>query len=165
MVALTAIRSLPRLKDNEMYMIADSGANHHYIPTKIHRCYMLCIEESRNDIGGLTGPGQAATTHLGLFAAQVDDDCRHSHDMTSVAFAVDGAEVRLFSKVQACFAGNTVVHSGPSYTGRHRLILKGTNTFIPYIFDSESRLWYIKVREATQAHCFTARKLDQQDEL
>eukprot|EP00961_Rhodomonas_salina_P070879 952020-Rhodomonas_salina.1 len=120
---------------------------------------MLHIEQAYNNIGRLTGSGQASTTHFRLFAVQVKDENKRWHDLTSVAFAVRNAEVGLFSEVQASFAGNTVVRSSDPFTGRHCLLLQD-NSFIPFYFDREQRLWYIRVCEATCQHAFEERALN-----
>jgi len=156
------ISSLPKLKPDEIWMVCDSCANQHYLPETVHRRYMLRIEQAHNDIGRLTGSGQASTTHFGLFAVQVEDENKRWHDLTSVAFAVRDAEVGLFSEVQASIAGNTVIRSGDPFTGRHGLLLQD-NSFIPFHFDREQRLWYIRVHEATRQHAFEARALDPRD--
>eukprot|EP00961_Rhodomonas_salina_P286168 3866695-Rhodomonas_salina.1 len=57
--------------------------------------------------------------------------------ITSVAFAVKNSKKALFSEVQACFAGNTVLHKGHPKTGTHGIFMPDKADpenpyFVPY---------------------------------
>ena len=110
----------------------------------------------RTSIGGMTGSGQASTEEVGVFAAQLEDSDGHDVPLTSVAYSVPNGKVSLFSEVQACFAGNTVIHKGHPERGKHGIVLKGTNTFIPYHFDRQTLLWWIKVKPSRHKHMMHA---------
>eukprot|EP00961_Rhodomonas_salina_P118373 1593383-Rhodomonas_salina.1 len=73
---------------------------------------MFRVEEANQQIGCMCTDNQAKTTHFGIFAATARD--AHGTDLpfTSVAFAVKDRLKQLFSEVQCCFAGNTVLHKG-----------------------------------------------------
>ena len=148
---------LPPLEEGEEWMIADSGANRHY---HRHNRFLFRREKMNNAIGGMTGDNQAATDEFGIFACRLEDEDKINHTITSVGYSVLEAKVGLFSKVQCCFAGNTVIHSGHPETGRHSIILKGSNTFIPYHFDHHTLLWWVKVEPPRSAHCAHAREMN-----
>ena len=112
-------------------MITDSGANHHY---HHHNSFIFRREQMSNAIRGMTGGNQATTDEFGIFACRLEDDEDQDHAITLVAYSVLNAQVSLFSEIQCCFAGNTVLHRGHPETGQHGIILKGSNTFIPYHF-------------------------------
>mmetsp|Transcript_62187 Transcript_62187/g.128974 ORF Transcript_62187/g.128974 Transcript_62187/m.128974 type:complete len:292 (-) Transcript_62187:680-1555(-) len=61
-------------------------------------------------------------------------------------------KVSIFSEVQTCFAGNTIIHKGHPEKGQHCIILKGSNILIPYHFDRQTLLWWSKaaIRHATR---------------
>ena len=90
-------------------MIADSGANRHYHK---HNRYLFRTEDVENDIGGMTADNQAKTEKFGIFACRLEDEHKQNHAITSVGYSVINAKVGLFSEVQCCFAGNTVLHKG-----------------------------------------------------
>mmetsp|Transcript_37012 Transcript_37012/g.87108 ORF Transcript_37012/g.87108 Transcript_37012/m.87108 type:complete len:548 (+) Transcript_37012:764-2407(+) len=155
--AFSAASTLPKLQKGEQWFVCDSGANRHYHPTDE---FMYRTETSEHDIGGLTGPGCARTKSFGIFACRLEDSDGRTHELTSVSFQVRGAEIGLFSEVQACIAGNTIVHEGDPWTGKHGMYLKKSRTFIPYHWDERTHLWYIKVLPAREKHCMAAVKLD-----
>eukprot|EP00961_Rhodomonas_salina_P041921 563744-Rhodomonas_salina.1 len=68
---------------------------------------------------------QAQTTHFGLLAAGVKNANGVKLPFTSCAFAVRNGQKALFSEVQCCFAGNTVLHKGHPKTGVHGIYLQG----------------------------------------
>eukprot|EP00961_Rhodomonas_salina_P040533 544532-Rhodomonas_salina.1 len=77
-------------------MVADSGANRHFIPENRHCEYMFRVEEAKQQIGWMCTDNQAKTTHFGIFAATARD--AHGTDLlfTSVAFAVKDGLKQLF---------------------------------------------------------------------
>ena len=148
---------LPPLQEGEEWMIADSGANCHY---HRHNRFIFRREQMRNAIGGMTGDNQATTDEFGIFACTLADDEETNHPITSVAYSVPNAQVSLFSEVQCFFAGNTVLHRGHPETGQHGIILKGSNTFIPYHFDRHTLLFWLKVKPPRASHCAHAREMN-----
>jgi len=157
LVCNTSFDHLPSLQEGEEWMIADSGANRHYHP---HTKHIFRRETQKQNISGMTGSGQAATEEFGIFAARLEDDEGNDLPITSVAYSVPNGKVGLFSEVQVCFAGNTVIHKGHPERGKHGIILKGSNTFIPYHFDRQTLLWWIKIKPATHKHMMHARTID-----
>jgi len=158
--AALATAHLPELAEGEAWHIADSGANRHY---HVGENFMYQTEDADHDIGGMTGSGQATTRKLGIFAASLQDDSDIDHPVTSISFPVNNAEIGLFSEVQAAYAGNTIIHRGHPVTGTHGMILKGTGAFIPYHFDEESLLWWIKIKPAHAQHAAVARNTNLRD--
>jgi hypothetical protein len=148
---------LPPLQEGEDWMIADSGANRHY---HRHNRFLFRREQMRNAIGGMTGSNQATTDEFGIFACTLTDDEEINHPITSVAYSVPNAQVSLFSEIQCCFAGNTVLHRGHPETGQHGIILKGSNIFIPYHFDRQTLLFWVKVKPPRASHCAHAREMN-----
>eukprot|EP00961_Rhodomonas_salina_P215515 2911237-Rhodomonas_salina.1 len=99
------------------------------------------------DIGGMASDSQAKTDEFGLFLFSLKDDKRKDHNMASVAFSVDWAQQSIYSLVQACFAGHTIILEGhPEGPGKHGIILTWSGSYIPYHFDRNMLLWYLKVK-------------------
>jgi len=151
---------LPPLEEGEEWMIADSGANRHY---HRHNRFLFRREKIDSAIGGMTGDNQASTDEFGIFAARLEDEDGVNIPLTSVGYSVKNAKVGLFSEVQTCFAGNTVIHKGHPERGKHGIILKGSNIFIPYHFDRQTLLWWIKVKPPRTQHCMHAAEMNPND--
>eukprot|EP00961_Rhodomonas_salina_P008759 118978-Rhodomonas_salina.1 len=120
---------LPPQKHNELMMVGDSGANCHFIPTERLKDFMYQVEEIEQEIGGMCSSSQASTMHISIFAGTVmgakkRDDPQVSLPITSVAFAVKNGKKALFSEVQVCFAGNTILHKGHPKTGTHGIFMQ-----------------------------------------
>ena len=120
------------LEEGKDWMIADSGTNSHY---HYHNRFIFRREQMHNAIGEMTGGNRATTDEFGIFACTLTDDEEINHPITSVAYSVPNAQVSLFSEIQCCLVGNTVLHRGHPETGQHGIILKGSNIFIPYHFN------------------------------
>ena len=151
---------IPAEKANEILMVADSGANRHFIPESRHTDYMFRVEEAKQQIRGMCSDNQSSTTHFGLFAASAVASTGEEIPFTSVAFAVKDGRKPLFSEVQCCFAGNTVLHKGHPKTGTHGIYLKDSKYFIPYEWSDKDHCWYIRLRAPGPIHCMTARTQD-----
>jgi len=147
-------------RSGEEWMIADSGANRHY---HRHNRFLFRREKIDSAIGGMTGDNQASTDEFGIFAARLEDEDGVNIPLTSVGYSVKNAKVGLFSEVQTCFAGNTVIHKGHPERGKHGIILKGSNIFIPYHFDRQTLLWWIKVKPPRTQHCMHAAEMNPND--
>lgn len=156
-----AIPNVPPEKENEMLMVADSGAN----PEQRREKFMFRVEEMDQTIGGMCTDNQAKTSHYGIFAATAKEKNGSEIPFTSVAFAVKGGRKPLFSEVQCCFAGNTVLHKGHPETGTHGIFLAESNYFIPYEWSAKEHCWYLRLTATSQAHCMRARAKDPRAEL
>mmetsp|Transcript_62745 Transcript_62745/g.130431 ORF Transcript_62745/g.130431 Transcript_62745/m.130431 type:complete len:273 (-) Transcript_62745:4099-4917(-) len=154
----------PPLKKGEMWMVADSGVNKHFIPKDRRKEFMFKTEPVRDSMGGLMGPEQAETTHFGIFSEETCSDKHTVCTFTSVAFAVKGATVTLFSEIQTLLAGNTMIHEGHPETGTHGIKVKSAH-FIPYYWDAEEMVFLIKVRAPSAHTALHAWTLDPYDML
>jgi len=152
-------RHCPPLKKGEMYMVADSGANRHFIPEARKKEFMYKCVRVNERIGGLCGRGQTLTGYFGVFAASTLSERQVECNFESIAFVVDDAVTALFSEVQCCFQGHTIIHEGHPVTGRHGILLK-SGEFIPYIFDIEEGTWLLKVRRQSPEFAEEASKRD-----
>mmetsp|Transcript_29698 Transcript_29698/g.71426 ORF Transcript_29698/g.71426 Transcript_29698/m.71426 type:complete len:459 (-) Transcript_29698:51-1427(-) len=153
---------LPLLEPGEAWFVCDSCANRHYHPDGR---FVFRGDEMKYPIGGLTGSNQAETGQFGIFCANVRDDKKKVHPITSVAFTVPGERVGLFSEVQAAFAGNTIIREGNQTTGRHVILMKAPEgsserPFIPFHFSRKSLLWYIRLYPQGAVQCMQARTYD-----
>eukprot|EP00961_Rhodomonas_salina_P204186 2755289-Rhodomonas_salina.1 len=90
--------SLNPEKPNEMLMVADSGANKHFIPDKRSGQFMLHPEEVDDAIGGMCDDNQARTTKYCIFAASATDKKGKDMAFTSMCFAVKNCRKPLFSE-------------------------------------------------------------------
>ncbi len=150
---------------DEMLAIADSGANRHFIPDSRRKQFLFRSEEVEENIGGMCSASQAKTTHFGIFAASANDDKGQPVLFTSVGFAVKNGRKPLFSEVQCCFAGNTVIHKGHPKYGKHGIYLKDSRRFIPYEWSDKEQAWFIRLKAPDKQHCMHARALDPRDIL
>eukprot|EP00961_Rhodomonas_salina_P210933 2848413-Rhodomonas_salina.1 len=150
-------------------MVGDSGANRHFIPTERRKDFMFRVEEVEQEIGGMCLSSQASTTHFGIFAgtamgAKKKDYPQVPLPITSVAFAVKNGKKALFSEVQACFAGNTVLHKGHPKTGMHWIFMQDPKDpknqyFVPYEWSDKDHCWYLRLSSPTDPlHCLAAKQ-------
>ncbi len=125
----------------DQFFIVDSGSNRHITCDErfIHRGEII-----RHSIQGLGS--QITATAQGPLIAQVFDKNGQPQDIISWALYIPDSRVSLFSVVQALLAGNQVVHEGDPATGRHGLYIPSTRAFIPFIWDPEAGLFWIRLR-------------------
>ena len=138
-------------------MVADSGANRHFIPEHRKDQFMFRTEPIDEPIGGMCSTSQTTATSFGIFAASFKDSKKVMCPFTSVAVAVKNGRKALFSEVQCCLAGNTVIHRGHPSTGTHGIYLKGSTSFIPYEYSEPELAWYVRVKAPNKQHATHAR--------
>jgi hypothetical protein len=67
------------------------------------------------------------------------------HGINSMGTYVPDTSISLFSISRASIAGHTIIHHGPPDTGMHGMFINGTDDFVPFVWDPETRLWWIQL--------------------
>ena len=128
--------------------------------------FYLASKESNVSFTGIGGHKETAKKH-GIWAGLCTDKDGKDFHFCSFGTYVPTAGASLLSVGQLVHNGNSVQHEGQPDSGLHGMWLKnraGDRQFIPFEWDSESNLWWVKFRKSPLAFSLRVQVTNQQRE-
>eukprot|EP00961_Rhodomonas_salina_P075563 1013962-Rhodomonas_salina.1 len=138
-----------------MYTVINSGTSRHILNTD---AFYLACKESHVSFTGIGGHREYAKKHC-IWAGLCTDDTGKYYHLCSYGTYVPTAGASLLSVGQLIHHGNSIVHEGLPNTGKHGMYLRNRacdRQFIPFEWDEESNLWWVKFRKLPTAYSLRA---------
>lgn len=141
------LATFPDQSTNDLWLVADTGANRHYISREDWLCNVRPCVSMIYGVGNARIQSKKRGIFQGLLGCFSGTELPFSGDGTHVP----NSNTSLFSIPMAARNGHTIIFEGNPAAGRHGIKIAGTNEWVPFHWDPSTQLWWIRVKRDPNA--------------